>query len=472
MPENDPDNLPPRLHRDRDLEFDVFHVEGDVSRLPGQRFPAQVREKKPVPQGPIVPRDLEDQSDGPALQKLIRDARISQQDACIKTRAIHGRQSPVIRRSITDAAGDKQARVITDAGSPDHLRQINDSAGPEYKRTLTDSEGPQEEMLVPGSAEIPDLLKNVREAQRTALEQLRAMKDAQGPSFVRLSTDAVGPIRLRQAKDHQGPVINATRYAPGSGPSTQRDITDTEGLLISQSLESADLHERIRRARAAQQNALNLLKAMQDAQGPSDKNDMIDVSLRIARARDAQVLAMAKLRSIDDFAGPADARQISDEEGPVKSRALADSAGDIEFSPMNDSIGPATENHATDTLGPERSRNLYDAPGPGIPRNLTDAAAGKPPTPADAEGPVDMRLLTDAEGPSDLRIIKDSIGPKFLRAIRDAFAPKASAQKADAPKVNDKPVPEKHTGSLTERMAKIREDQIKTLEMLKDKRDK
>ena len=477
MAQKYPTNQPHPPHRDKDLEFDVFHIEGDVSHLPGQHFAHQAKEKTIAPQGPASPRHIADQSDGPVLKKMIHDARASQQEALKKTRAIQ--ESPVINRVMMDAAGPQHERAILDARSPDHLRVITDGAGPVQQRILPGSAWPAGATNELNSAALVDLVAKTQHAQKIALTQMRSMKDAQGPSFIRISSDAIGPIRMRQSRDHQGPLLDPIRDPSSRAPSCQPDTAALSGPITNKNPEPGDLSERIRLARIAQEQALNLLKSMQDAQGPSDTAEMIDVSLRIARAREAQIIAMARLRAMSDFAGSTDARDTTNADGPVKPRSLSDSAGEADARQMTDVVGsekkvtvatsgPADPRQTDSASGPAIAKHVSDNHRAGISQTMLDAAGPADPRGlADAEGPAIQKEYKDAEGPSDQRVIKDSIGPMFLRAIKDAFMPKRKSPKIETSnKVFQQP------STIAERIRKVRADQLKALEMLDDKSKK
>jgi len=476
MAQKYPTNLSQSPHRDKNLEFDVFHVEGDVSHLPAQRFHSHTKAETLAPQGPTLPRHIVDKRSGPVLEKLLRDARFSQQEALKKTRAIQA--NPVIHRAMTDAAGPQHARALIDAGSPDHLRVITDGTGPRQQQIISDGTGRVRNADDLTAAVWGDLIVKTQQAQKIALKQMRKLKDAQGPSFIRISNDAVGPIRMRQSRDHQGPVLDSTPDLSNSGLASQPDATALPGPIIKRDPEPGDLAERIRLAQLAQKHALDLLKSMQDAQGPSDTPEMTDVRLRIARAREAQTVAMARLREISDFAGPSDARKTTEADGPVKPRSLADGAGDADARHVTDVVGSAGKNTAP-TSGPLILRQADSASGPSAAKYSSDAQGGSishtmldatgPADPrglSDAEGPAIQKKYTDAEGPSDQRVIKDSIGPRFLRAIKDAFMPKRKSINVDTSTRTSQ-----HSSTIAERIQKIRSDQIKVLEML-DKESK
>lgn len=489
MSEDNRSNRPHKIHRDKDLEFDVFHVEGDISRLPGQRFPNQNRANTPNNQGITTQRGIQDQFDGPVLKNNIRDARIAQQEALAHTREI--KNNPVIKKAVFDSRGPTSERVLTDAGSPEHIRIISDGSGPRLDRSVEDGDGPITNRELPNHGQIMDLLEETLRSQRDALKEIRAMRDGPGPTFIRISTDAVGPPRIRQTKDGQGPTTQAVRYAPGSGPTDRKAISSLPGPSIDKNLGTGDFAERIRVARAAQQSALNLLKSMQDATGPSDAREMLDVNLNMSRAREAQLRAMALLRNISDHPAPTDETAFSDAEGPAKLRALADRTEDTHTlkphhinvdnkAHATQSEGLHIERRSSDSEGPEIIKNIRDAEGEARARHLSDASrTEKLRIPSDTAGPSDRREMSDAEGPpinkihtdahgpSDKRVIKDGIGPKFIRAIKDVFLSKAKKPQAKTEIKLDT-----HSISIAERIDKIREEQRKALEMLSDKKEK
>ncbi|MFM8466459.1 MAG: hypothetical protein ACKOAO_02715 [Oxalobacteraceae bacterium] len=475
--------------RDKDLEFDVFHVEGDVSHLPAQRFAKANKVTAPPHHGDITRRETRDQSHGPALENVIKDARIAQQEALIHTRDI--KNHPITQKSFSDSHGPTAERVITDAASPEHRRIISDGSGPLLDRVMNDGDGPITNRELPNQRKIIDLLEETLQSQRDALKQIRAMRDSPGPAFTRISTDAVGPPRIRQSTDSQGPGIQAVRYAPGSGPINHTNTSSLSGPRIDKNLGTGDLAERIRIARSAQQTALSLLKSMHDADGPSDARDMLDIHMSISKAREAQLRAMASLQNIVDYAAPRHAKALSDAEGPAGSRALSDSTENLSTHKLIKTLGDGPvyttqpEGHllarrSSDSRSPELTRNLHDAEGPAIASGLSEASRPEQfrmmsdatgPSQrremSDAEGPVIAKNHVDATGPSEKRVIKNGIGPKFIRAIKDLFA-----SKAKKPPTKSEVILHTHSISITERMAKVREEQLKTLEMLNDTKEK
>ena len=489
MSEDNRSNRPNKIHRDKDLEFDVFHVEGDISRLPGQRFPNQSRANTPSNQGKTSQRGVQDQFDGPVLKKNIRDARIAQQEALAHTREI--KNNPVIKKAVSDSSGPAAERVLTDAGSPEHIRIISDGSGPRLDRSIEDGDGPITNRESPNHGQIMDLLEETLRSQRDALKEIRAMKDGPGPTFTRISTDAVGPPRIRQTRDSQGPITEAVRYAPGSGPKDRKAIPSLPGPSTDKNLGTSDFSERIRVARAAQQSALNLLKSMQDATGPSDAREMLDVNANMSRAREAQLRALALLRNISDPPASTDETALSDAEGPARLRALADLTEDTQtLKPHHvnvDSKAHATqseglhiETRSSDSEGPEIIKNVRDAEGAAKARHLSDASRSeKLRIPSDTAGPSERRKMSDAEGPpiskihidadgpSDKRIIKDGIGPRFIRAIKDIFF-----SNAEKPQTKTEIKIDTHSISIAERIDKIRAEQRKALEMLSEKKEK
>lgn len=489
MPEDNRSKNPQNVSRDKDLEFDVFHVEGDISHLPGQRFTNHRRTNASSDQAKIKTRAIQDQLDGPSLAKIITDARITQQEAFARTREI--KNNPVIKKSVRDSSGAASERVITDAGSPEHVRIISDGAGPQLNRSIEDGDGPITNRELPNHGTIIDLLEETLRSQRDALKQIRAMRDKPGPAFIRISTDAVGPPRIRQSTDNQGPAIQARRYAPGSGPMDHQHIASLPGPRLDKDLGTPDFSERIRIARVAQQHALSLLQSVQDISGPADTREMLDVNLSISRAREAQLRAMARLRHMYDDSAQTHENVISDAEGPVKPRAFTDLSEQTYARKLQDisADNPAratpvtglnTERRSSDSHGPKIDNYMRDAEGAAIAREWSDATlSGKLRSASDAEGPSAYRGMSDAEGPvtgrhhsdadgpSNKRAITDGMGPKFIRAIKNLFR-----SDSKTPQTRTEIKLETHSVSIAERMAKIREEQLKTLEMLSDKKEK
>ena len=109
--------------------FDVFRVEGDVDRLQGQRFAKDKISQPKESQGTKSVRHLDDQKVETDAQRLIQDARYSQQEALKDLHAI-GDGGPSIQTRMIDHQGPEHQRAFWDSTGPDHQRIISDADGP------------------------------------------------------------------------------------------------------------------------------------------------------------------------------------------------------------------------------------------------------------------------------------------------------------------------------------------------------
>lgn len=429
--------------------FDVFRVEGDIDRLQGQRFSKDKIRQPEVSKGVRAVRLIDDQKVETDAQRLIQDARYSQQQALKDLHDIGDEPGFLIKREFTDAHG------------PEQQRRFQDGAGPASQRIISDADA----LVLPHHvrrASLHEPFTKARTAQQNALKEIHAIKDIIFSSSSQKRNRGLGPIDARTLSDASGPILFSTSSSQES-PDDRKNIS-TEKLI-----------ERIKKARAEQQEALNQLSAMTDADGPIKGRKLSDLDLKIERANKSQLAALGYMKQVEDAVGslimkhrsetqPAtDRKAFNDATGPVNqrnaddamgeaiSKAVDDASGPSNLRDTEDSSGPETPRHANDALGPLVSREEVDTAGPLLSRELIDAA-----------GPRAPNNIDDAVGPTDRRLITDAKGPTLFHRIVEAVLPKKVASVPTPSTVDESP----RQSSIAERIAKIKADQRDAIQQL------
>ncbi len=224
-------------------DFDVFRLEGDVSRLRGQRFSSKARDTVDKPGGPAHARQLADQRDGPTLQHSHHDARHSQQTALKDLHAISDGLGAVTQRKITDANGPIDPRRIVDA---------------EWPSTVGETTSP---------AQLAESIARARAAQQEALKQIHPLKDASSasplPDAARSRLPDAQRVALAHAAQHEA-LRELRSMQDGDGPVRARALSDIEA--------------RIAKARTSQLEAMQKMCMLADALGPVDPRQLTDAS--------------------------------------------------------------------------------------------------------------------------------------------------------------------------------------------------
>lgn len=406
--------------------FDVFRVEGDVDRLHGQHFGKSKISQPKERQGTKSVRHHEDQKVETDAQRLIQDARYSQQEALKDLHAI-GDSGPSIQRIMIDGQG------------PEHQRAIWDGTGPEQQRIISDAQGPILSSQV-RLASLHEPMTKARAAQQNALKEIHAIKDIVYSSSATQQDRLPGPVNARRFTDASGPIL--------SSASSSQDAPDDR-----KNLSTEKLLERIQKARSEQQAALKYLHAMQDADGPQKDRGMSDLDLKIEKASQSQLTALGYMKKVEDAVGPLFQKRLTDGEGEADARAGQDATGLARPRNLDDGSGLAIPRSMVDAAGSSTSRGMADSLGP-ITRSDAD----------DTAGPSASKAIDDAVGPTDQRTITDAKGPTIFHRITDAPLP-PKAGRGDTPTSSDSG---SHQNSMAERIAKIKADQRAAIQDLDD----
>lgn len=406
--------------------FDVFRVEGDIDRLDGQRFGKEKISQPKEVQGVKLARHLDDQKIETDAQRLIQDARYSQQEALKDLHAI-GDGGPFIQRVMIDGQG------------PEHQRIISDGTGPQHQRVISDADGPILSSHV-RLASIHEPMMMAHAAQQRALKEIHAIKDMVYSASATQQDRPPGPVNARRFTDASGPIL--------SSRSSSQDAPDDR-----KNLSTEQLRERIQKARAEQQAALMYLHAMQDADGPQKNRAMSDVDLKIVKASQSQLSALGYMKKVEDAVGPLLNKTFTDAQGQTNIKASQDATGPARPRSSNDSIGLAIPRTMADAAGPSHPRDMKDSVGP-ITRSDAD----------DTAGPSASKTIDDAIGPTDQRTITDAKGPMIFHRITDAPLPPRAGSVA-TPASSDSGA---RQNSMAERIAKIKADQRDAIQQLDD----
>jgi len=406
--------------------FDVFRVEGDIDRLDGQRFGKEKISQPKEVQGVKLARHLDDQKIETDAQRLIQDARYSQQQALKDLHAI-GDAGPSIQRTIIDGQG------------PEHQRVISDGTGPQHQRVISDSDGPILSSQV-RLASLHEPMTKVRAAQQSALKEIHAIKDIVYSASATQKDRLSGPVNARRLADASGPILSS-RSSSQDAPEDRKNISTEK------------LRERIQKARLEQQEALTYLHAMQDADGPQKDRAMSDFDLKIVKASQSQLTALDYMKKVEDAVGPLLNKTFTDAQGQTDTKASQDATGSARPRSSSDSSGLAIPRSMADAAGPSTSRGMEDSVRPITPIHGDDAA-----------GPSASKAIDDAVGPTDQRTITDAKGPMIFHRITDAPLPPRAGSVA-TPSSSDSG---SHQNSMAERIAKIKADQRAAIQHLDD----
>jgi len=418
--------------------FDVFRVEGDIDRLQGQRLSKEKISQPKELQSTKSVRHLQDQKVETDAQRLIRDARYSQQEALKDLHAISD-SGPSIQRALIDGQG------------PERQRAMWDGTGPEHQRVISDAEGPILSSHV-RLASLHEPLTKARTAQQSALKEIHAIKDMIYSSTAQQQDRLPGPINARILSDADGPTLSPI--------SSSSDAVEDRKTISTEKL-----RERIQKARAEQLAALKNLHAMQDADGPIKDRAMSDLDFRIAKANQSQLTAIGYLKKVEDAVGPLVHTTLTDADRNTNAKAGQDTVGPARLSNSDDSNGPAIPKSMGDATGPSTPRGVDDSAGPINPRDTDDAAGPiKRRHTDDAAGPIASKAIDDAVGPTDLRTITDAKGPTIFHVIKDAPMPQKAGNAAAASSAD----PRSRQNSIAERIAKIKADQRDAIQHLDD----
>lgn len=479
------------IHHERGEDFDIFRTDGNSSTLPGQHFAEGSSARRNILDHSLIHSDdllsitgttIEALTKPLSLKERIAQAKIAQEEALKQMHAVHDAAGPVIHHQLIDAAGPVQERKITDifAYAPTQVTSpLEQQESPIEARNVDSGSGP---LLEPTSITKLDLLERinkVKAAQQEALNQFHAMNDLAGPSDQRAMEDGSGPHQARQIHD-----AHVSFDAPPPFIHEQQDTQEENsysriGPLITHGAMSDALIDTLDKARTAEQEALHQIKAMQDAQGPIQSHATHAVEGPLITAPTA--IRLGPIQTPDmhldqHFEGNSLGHSSSD--GPIisdpshhlnvqisKARSAQEQALGY-LHAIHDADGPIDNASSIRAMGASDPRLMVDAQGDANARSMMDA-----------QGAIDPRSMQDAIGPVVPRSLFDNALSSFSRAFfhKEPSVPSttdSSSIEDQEPKENKVATPptrddslnlQSRTSNMAERMAKVRSDQLKTM---------
>lgn len=504
-------------HSEQHGDFDIFRTEGYFSRLPAQRFPESQVSKRSVSDHQLTNATLT--SDDAAidahvanrplsLKERIAKARLAQEEALKHTHAVQDAAGPVVERHLSDAQGPIQERQITDTYAFPPVQASETTTQQQAiidPRNYASATGP---ILQAEPIPLLDLLERidkVRTVQQEALEQFHAMQNIAGSIDQRSLQDAIGPVQARQLTDTHTSLVAPPKFIHEDQTEQQPLPNSLQGPIVSRNVLLDALNEKIEKARFAEQEALTQLQAMQDAQGPinqqalsdaqglinpqpySDAQGLINpqaysdaqgplisasastpqgpvqnadykpqqerisamlmpppgdgpliitpsdhLAVQISNARDAQAQALGYLQAINDA------------DSPVVTAMASQTAGSVDTHTMTDAQGGLKERAMTDDIGAINSRSMRDAVGPVIPRSLFGHILSS----------FSKTIFHKKEPPKEPPSAADQESAEQTTATKQAHSSRLGDHSLDL---------QNRKNNMAERMAKVRSDQLKTI---------
>jgi hypothetical protein len=160
------------------------------------------------------------------------------------------------------------------------------------------------------------------------------MQDAQGPIQHQAIFAAEGPLITVPTAIRQGPIQTPDSHLNQQLESPASDQSANAGPIIS--AQDHHLNVQIQQARYAQEQALGYLHAIHDADGPID--------------------SAAMLRAMGDT----DPRMMADAQGDLNNRAMSDAQGAIDPRNMHDATGPIKPRSLFDNIVSSFSRSFFN----------------------------------------------------------------------------------------------------------------
>ncbi len=491
------------IHHEQGEDFDVFRTDGNSSRLPGQLFPEGAGSRRGVVDHQLLnPNDhlsvtgttIEALTNPLSLKQRIAQAKIAQQEALKQMHEVHDAAGPLIHHHIVDAEGPILERHIVDTfafpPSEHDLASANQDPNIEA-RSYQSGSGPTIESTPDVSLDLLERINKIKAVQQEALNQLHAMKDLAGPIDEHVLEDASGPQQNRHLYDAQTNFIAPPQFNPEPQEAQQDETLAAIGPLFSAEVLSDALADKLNKAREAEQEALLQIKAMQDAQGPiqhqamfaaegplitaptairqgpiqtpdSHLNQQLEspasdlspnvgpiisapdhhLNLQIQQARYAQEQALGYLHAIHDADGPIDSAAMLRAMGDTDPRMMADAQGDLNSRAMSDAQGAIDPRNMRDATGPIKPRSLFDNIVSSFSRSFFNKQEPKPtPTPEATPEPAPDATPQTVPAPSP-----NKVSPAIAR--------------------DDELNLHSHMNTMAERIAKVRSDQLKTMDDL------
>lgn len=495
------------IHHEQGEGFDVFRTDGNSSRLPGQYFPEGAGSRRGVVDHQLLnPNDhlsvtgttIEALTNPLSLKQRIAQAKIAQQEALKQMHEVHDAAGPLIHHHIVDAEGPILERHIVDTFAfppAEHdLVSANQDSSIEA-RSYQSGSGPTIESTPDVSLDLLERINKIKAVQQEALNQLHAMKDLAGPSDERMLEDASGPQQDRHLHDAHTNFVAPPQFNPEPQEAQQDEALAAIGPLFSAEVLSDALADKLNKAREAEQEALLQIKAMQDAQGPiqhqamfaaegplitaptaiqqgpiqtpdshlnqqlespaSDQSPNVGpiisaadhhLNLQIQQARYAQEQALGYLHAIQDGDGPIDRGSTLRAMGDLDPRVMADAQGDSNSRAMSDAQGAIDPRTMHDATGPIKPRSLFDNIVSSFSRSFFNKQETKPTPTAEetiepATEPVPEATPTRVPAPTPNKVSRSIAKDNELNL-------------------------QSHMNTMAERIAKVRSDQLKTMDDL------
>ena len=355
-------------------------------------------------------------------------------------------------------------------------------------RSYQSGSGPTQESIPDVSLDLLERINKIKAVQQEALNQLHAMKDLAGPSDERMLEDASGPQQGRHLYDAQTNFVAPPQFNPEPQEAQQDETLAAIGPLFSAEVLSDALADKLNKAREAEQEALLQIKAMQDAQGPiqhhamfaaegslitaptairqgpiqtpdkhlnqqleSSASDQLPnvgpiisapdhhLNVQIQQARFAQEQALGYLHAIQDGDGSIDRGSTLRAIGDLDPRVMADAQGDLNSRAMSDAQGAIDPRNMHDATGPIKPRSLFDNIVSSFSRSFFNKQEPKP-TPTAEQRPE----------PSPEATPLTVLAPTPNKVSR-------SISRDDELNLHS------HMNTMAERIAKVRSDQLKTM---------
>ena len=485
--------IPPTqfIHHERGEDFDVFRTNGNSSTLPGQHFDEGSSARRHVLDHPLINSDdllsisgttIEALTKPLSLKERILQAKIAQEEALKQMHAVQDAAGPIIHHQLIDAEGPVIERKITDifAFAPEqNATPLDPQESLIEARSDYSGSGP---ILEPTNIPKLDLLERinkVKAAQQEALNQFHAMNDLAGPTDQRAMEDGLDSQQDKEFHDTRASFDTPPPFIHSQQDTQEEKNYSRMGPVITHGAMIDALTDKIDIARTAEQEALYHIKEMQDAQGPLHSHATIAIEGPL-------ITAPTSIRQ-----GPVQTPDVYLDQ-QVEGNALDHSSTD----------GPIISNpshHLNVQISKARSAQeqalgylhaIHDADGPiDTASSVRATGASNPRLMADAQGELNSRSMTDAQGAIDPRSLQDAVGPVVPRSLFDhalssfsrAFfhkepsIPSASdssliedqetkENKVAAPPARDDSLNlQSRVNNMAERIAKVRSDQLKTM---------
>lgn len=488
------------IHHEHGESFDVFRTDGNSSRLPGQHFPEGAGSRRGIVDHQLLNPDdhlsvtgttIEALTNPLSLKQRIAQAKIAQQEALKQMHEVHDAAGPLIHHHIVDAEGPILERHIVDtfAFPPAEHDLASTNQDPNIEaRSYQSASGPTIESTPDISLDLLERINKIKAVQQEALNQLHAMKDLAGPSDERMYEDASGPQQARHLHDAQANFITPPQFNPEPQEAQQDETLAAIGPLFSAEVLSDALADKLNKAREAEQEALLQIKAMQDAQGPIQHQAMFaaEGSLITAPTAIRQGLIQTPDKHLNQQLESSASDQLPN-VGPIISApdhhlnvqiqqaryAQEQALGYLHA--IQDGDGSIDRGSTLRAIGDLDPRVMADAQG-----DLNSRAM------SDAQGAIDPRNMHDATGPIKPRSLFDNIVSSFSRSFFNKQEPKPTPTAEQRPEPTSEPIPESvpaptpnkvspaiarddelnlhsHMNTMAERIAKVRSDQLKTM---------